>query len=80
MAVKLHERGVPEPAASLAAEAGIAVFHVAFQRWVSEPGEPDLGQLIRDSLDEMKAVTAGKCASQAVAGGWFGREARDVSQ
>ena len=27
----------PDPAASLAAEAGIAVFKVAFERWVAEP-------------------------------------------
>jgi AcrR family transcriptional regulator len=32
----LRARGVPEPAASLAAEAGIAVFKIGFERWVSE--------------------------------------------
>ena len=48
------------PAASLTAEAGIAVFKVAFERWVSQPGQPDLPQLIRDSLDELRTVTAGK--------------------
>ena len=34
----LRRRGVKEPAASLTAEAGIAVFRVAFARWV-DPGE-----------------------------------------
>ena len=48
------------PAASLAAEAGIAVFRIAFERWVNETSQPDLPRLIRESLDELKAVTAGK--------------------
>jgi AcrR family transcriptional regulator len=59
MAGALRGRGTGEPAASLAAEAGIAVFRVAFERWVSQAGEQDLALLIRDSLDQLKAVTAG---------------------
>ncbi len=59
LAGTLRGRGVPGPAASLAAEAGIAVFRIAFERWTSEPGQQDLPQLIRESLDELKAVTAG---------------------
>ena len=60
MAGTLRERGVPDLAASLAAEAGIAVFRIGFERWVSETGQADLPRLIRESLDELKAVTAGK--------------------
>jgi len=60
LAGALRQRGVTEPAASLAAEAGIAVFRIAFERWTSEAGQADLPQLIRESLDELKAVTAGK--------------------
>jgi len=56
----LRRRGVTDPAASLAAEAGIAVFKIAFERWVSETSQADLPDLIRDSLDELKAVTAGE--------------------
>jgi AcrR family transcriptional regulator len=59
LADALRGRGVAEQAASLAAEAGIAVFRVAFERWISEPGESDLPQVIRESLEELKAVTAG---------------------
>ena len=58
----LRERGVADPAASLAAEAGIAVFKVAFNRWISHDGDREgatLVRLIRDSLAELKAVTAG---------------------
>jgi hypothetical protein len=43
----------------LTAEAGIAVFKVAFERWVSQTKPRDLPQLIRESLHELKAVTAG---------------------
>jgi AcrR family transcriptional regulator len=60
MAGTLRQRGVADLAASLAAEAGIAVFRIGFERWVSETGQADLPQLIRESLDELKAVTAGK--------------------
>ena len=60
LAGALRRRGVTEPAASLAAEAGIAVFRIAFELWVSEASQADLPQLIRESFDELKAVTAGK--------------------
>ena len=56
----LRRRGVEEPAASLTAEAGIAVFKIAFERWVGDADEQDFRRLIRDSLDELKAVTAGR--------------------
>ena len=58
LAGALRQRGVAEPAASLAAEAGIAVFRIAFERWIDETSQADLPQLIRDSLDDLKAVTA----------------------
>jgi AcrR family transcriptional regulator len=60
MADALRRRGVGEPAASLTAEVGIAVFRVAFERWINEPNQRDFPQFIRESLDELKAVTAGK--------------------
>ena len=59
MAGALRERGVAEPVASLTAEAGIAVFRVAFERWITGPKRIGLAQRIRESLDELKAVTAG---------------------
>lgn len=60
LADALRRRGVTDPAASLAAEAGIAVFRIAFARWINEPTPRALSQLIRESLDALKAVTAGK--------------------
>jgi hypothetical protein len=59
LAEALRQRGVTEPAASLTAEAGIAVFKIAFERWVDGPSQPELPQLISESLHELKAVTAG---------------------
>ena len=55
----LRERGVSDPAATLTAEAGIAVFKIAFMRWVYETGAAGLPQIIRKSLDELRAMTAG---------------------
>ncbi len=60
LADALRRRGVADSAAALAAETGMALFRVAFQRWISETNEKDLSRVIRDSLDELKAVTAGR--------------------
>jgi hypothetical protein len=60
LAEQLRRRGVGEPAASLTAEASIAVFRIAFDQWVNGPAQQDLPGLIRESLDALKAVTAGR--------------------
>jgi len=54
----LRRRGIPDPDASLAAEAGIAVFRVAFDRWVTGSDDRDLAAVMRTSLDQLKALTA----------------------
>jgi AcrR family transcriptional regulator len=59
IAETLRGRGLADPAASLTAEAGIAVFRVAVERWTGDAGDADLSQLIRESLDDLRAVTAG---------------------
>lgn len=60
MADALRRRGVPDPTASLAAEVGLLAFHTAFVRWVSAPDAHDLSRLIREALDQLKVITAGK--------------------
>jgi hypothetical protein len=60
LADALRQRGVTEPTASLTAEAGIAVFKVAFETWVNGAGKRTLPRQIRDSLDELKALTAAR--------------------
>jgi AcrR family transcriptional regulator len=62
VAAALRDRGVPEPAASLAAETGIAVFKVAFARWISEPGQPDLRAILRESMEELSDVLTDRLA------------------
>jgi AcrR family transcriptional regulator len=59
----LRDRGIPEPAATLAADTGVAVFKIAFARWVSEPGQPDLPAILRESRAELRGVLAGRPAS-----------------
>ena len=39
LADALRQRGVEEPAASVTAEAGIAVFRIAVDRWVDEANQ-----------------------------------------
>ncbi|HLH59166.1 MAG TPA: helix-turn-helix domain-containing protein [Streptosporangiaceae bacterium] len=58
VAAALRERGVPEPAASLAAEAGVAAFRVALAGWSGEPGQPDLPTMIRAAMTELRGVLA----------------------
>jgi AcrR family transcriptional regulator len=60
LADALRRRKVSEPAATLAAEMGIAVFRVAFERWIRETNQPDLPHILRGSFEELKTVTAGK--------------------
>jgi AcrR family transcriptional regulator len=59
MADTLVQRGVSVAVAVLTAEVAIAVFKVAFERWVSESAPPDLSACIGASFDELKTVTAG---------------------
>ena len=59
LADTLRRRGVTEPEASLSAEVGIAVFRIAFDRWISGANGQEFPQLIRESLDQLKTVTTG---------------------
>jgi AcrR family transcriptional regulator len=58
VAESLGRRGASEVAAKLAAETAIAVFKVAFDRWISAPRESELADVIGDSLNELRALTA----------------------
>jgi AcrR family transcriptional regulator len=58
MAEALRGRGVKEPTASLTAEAGIAVFRVAFSRWVDPANRKELGELMRESLDQLRVAVS----------------------
>jgi AcrR family transcriptional regulator len=60
IAAALRARGVSEPAASLTAQSGLAVFHVAFASWVAADNARLFRDLIGDSLATLKTVTAGE--------------------
>ena len=54
----LRGRGVPDLPAVVAAEAGVAVFRVAFGRWIADPGAHELPQHFDQALDELRSVTS----------------------
>jgi AcrR family transcriptional regulator len=55
----LHQRGVGEPQASLAAETGMTVLRVALQRWSSSDDSRDLADVMQDSMAELREVAGG---------------------
>jgi hypothetical protein len=67
VACALRDRGIPDPAASLAAETGVAVFKTAFGRWISEPGQPDLPGIIRESMSELRGILTDRLDGPAAA-------------
>jgi AcrR family transcriptional regulator len=60
LAEALRARGAADPAARLAAESGITVFKVAFQRWIDDPGQQTLPQFIAEAMDELIHVTGNR--------------------
>jgi AcrR family transcriptional regulator len=55
----LRRRGVGEPRASLAAEAGMTVLRVAVQRWSSGEDDRELPGIMRDCMAELRTVAGG---------------------
>ena len=58
-AAALRRRAVPEPQATLAAEAGMAVLRLAIEEWANGTDEGDLASVMRRALAQLRAVTAG---------------------
>jgi AcrR family transcriptional regulator len=59
LADTLRRRAVPDATASLAAETAMAVFKTAFERWIDERNDREFPELMRESLAELRALTAG---------------------
>ncbi len=53
----LRERGVPEPAATLAAQSAVTAFQVAFTRWVEQDHPPTIATCIADAAAALRALT-----------------------
>jgi len=65
----LQAHGVSEPAASLAAEVGIAMFKIAFERWVGERKPRPFAAHIRAAVEALKVIAAEGKAQAKQAGG-----------
>ena len=55
----LEERGTSRAAASLAAEAGVAIVRVGFDRWAKDPKDRSLTFHLRAARRELEAVVGG---------------------
>ncbi|MBD3940485.1 TetR family transcriptional regulator [Microbacterium sp. NEAU-LLC] len=56
MAAALRARGVTEPAATIAAWAGIAVLGAAFAAWLDEAETRELPELVEEGIRELRAL------------------------
>jgi AcrR family transcriptional regulator len=59
LADALRRRGIPDPVAGLAAETGIAVFRITFERWVTDPAERPWGEHLHEALAELGELVLG---------------------
>jgi AcrR family transcriptional regulator len=62
VAAALRRRGFGESQATLAAETGMAVLRLAMEQWASGRDDRELGEVMQDSLAELRAVAAGGSA------------------
>jgi AcrR family transcriptional regulator len=58
IAVALLRRGVREPQATMAAEAGMTVLRVALQLWASGEDGRDLAAIMRDAVADLRALAS----------------------
>lgn len=65
MAESLRRRGVEKTVANLVAEAGIAIFKSAFERWVEDTKKHELAYHVRVALAELRLITAGASAASS---------------
>jgi AcrR family transcriptional regulator len=54
----LHKRGVPDPAAGLAAELGARAFYSAFDQWADPASQRTLSDVARQTFEELRAALA----------------------
>ena len=54
----LLDRGVDQDVAALAAETGVAVFRVSFERWIAAPDDVPITDVIRSTLKTLSRLTA----------------------
>jgi AcrR family transcriptional regulator len=54
----LERRGVEPAVAALAAESGISVFHLAYERWVADDGNRGYAEHVDETLASLRALAA----------------------
>jgi AcrR family transcriptional regulator len=59
VAAALHQRGVNDLQATMAAETGMTVFRLAMERWTQASDERDLADVMVESMAELRAVAGG---------------------
>jgi AcrR family transcriptional regulator len=58
LAETLRGRGVGNPTAGLIAEVAVAVFKTSFEVWVTDAESRDLAEVLRQSLDDLRALAS----------------------
>ena len=56
IAAALRSRGVSEPSATLAAEAGLLGFKIGFERWIADPAGGRMGDHVREAMRCLGAI------------------------
>ena len=62
LAAALRERGIVEPDASLAGEAAMAVFRVAFETWVGDGEQRRYGEIVDASMARLRVLAGDRGA------------------
>jgi len=78
IAVALVSRGVPTTVADLTAQAGVAVFQTAFERWAHSDAPADFSSLLLEALNDLRtalnpAASASSAHSSRSTGGRYQR-------
>lgn len=60
LAAALRGRGVPQPLAAVSAEAAVAAFRTAFDRWVADGETRSLPALLEEALAALRTFAAGQ--------------------
>ncbi|HTA35573.1 MAG TPA: helix-turn-helix domain-containing protein [Solirubrobacteraceae bacterium] len=61
----LRRRSVPDTAAELAAESGVAVLRVALPRWIDDPAGRPWEVHVGEAVDELRGLTADRSVAAA---------------
>jgi AcrR family transcriptional regulator len=75
LAGALRDRKVRDPAARLAAETGMALFRITFERWLTDPSERPWTEHLHEALAELDELVLGTPTPAASEGHAVGRSA-----